>query len=99
MYIATICLYIQTWNQYEEFYAKRFDELFDDRVPNNLEDGAYMFDTVWTAALALNSTAAKLPSRQSLLDFDYLSANLSEIIYKEALEVKFFGLTVSVLAS
>ena len=55
-----------------------------------------MFDTVWAAALALNSTAAKLPSGQSLLDFDYLNANLSETIYREALKVEFFGLTVSV---
>ena len=54
-----------------------------------------MFDTVWAAALALNNTAAKLPSGQSLLDFDYLNANLSKLIYQEALSVSFFGLTVS----
>ena len=62
----------------------------------NLEDGAYMFDTVWTAALALNKTAQKLPSGQSLLDFNYENAEISKIIYDEALNVSFFGLTVSV---
>lgn len=54
-----------------------------------------MFDTVWTAALALNSTAAKLPSGQSLKNFNYSTVNISKMIYDEALEVKFFGLTVS----
>lgn len=54
-----------------------------------------MFDTVWTAALALNRTAAKLPSGQSLMDFNYSTVNISEMIYQEALDVNFFGLTVS----
>ena len=54
-----------------------------------------MFDTVWAAALALHNTAAKLPSEQSLLDFNYSNTNLSDLIYKEALNVSFFGLTVS----
>ena len=56
-----------------------------------------MFDTVWAAALALNNTAAKLSSGQSLLDFNYSNSNLSKMIYEEALDVSFFGLTVSVL--
>ena len=64
-------------------------------VPYNLEDGAYMFDTVWAAALALHNTAEKLPSGQSLLDFNYSNTKISEMIYKEALNVSFFGLTVS----
>ena len=64
-------------------------------VPYNLEDGAYMFDTVWAAALALHRTAVKLPSGQSLLDFNYSNTKISEMIYKEALNVSFFGLTVS----
>ena len=55
-----------------------------------------MFDTVWAAALALHRTAAKLPSGQSLLDFNYSNTQISEMIYKEALNVSFFGLTVSV---
>ena len=54
-----------------------------------------MFDTVWTAALALNRTAAKLPSGQTLTDFNYSAVNISEMIYHEALDVNFFGLTVS----
>ena len=78
-------------------YDERFNELYNGTsVPYNLEDGAYMFDTVWAAALALNNTAAKLPSGQSLLDFNYLNSNLSKMIYEEALKVSFFGLTVSV---
>ena len=55
-----------------------------------------MFDTVWAAALALHRTAVKLPSGQSLLDFNYSNTKISEMIYKEALNVSFFGLTVSV---
>ena len=79
------------------FYEERFNELFNGtEVPYNIDDGAYMFDTVWAAALALNNTAAKLPSGQSLLDFDYSNANLSQLIYQEVLNVSFFGLTVSV---
>ena len=54
-----------------------------------------MFDTVWTAALALNRTAAKLPSGQTLMDFNYSTVNISKMIYHEALDVNFFGLTVS----
>ena len=54
-----------------------------------------MFDTVWAAALALHKTEAKLPSGQSLLDFNYDNTKLSDMIYKEALNVSFFGLTVS----
>ena len=56
-----------------------------------------MFDTVWAAALALHKTAAKLPDGQSLLDFNYSNTALSKMIYEEALNVKFFGLTVSIL--
>ena len=89
-------MFIQSWNDYKEFYAERFRDLFNDTsVPYNLEDGAYMFDTVWAAALALHNTAAKLPSGQSLLDFNYSNSNLSKMIYEEALNVSFFGLTVS----
>ena len=93
----TLLVYFtKTWNSYEEFYEGRFNELFKGtNVPNNLEDGAYMFDTVWAAALALHNTAAKLPSGQSLKDFNYSNTDLSDMIYKEALNVSFFGLTVS----
>ena len=51
-----------------------------------------MFDTVWAAVLALNRTAA---IGYSLTDFHYSNENLSDIIYNEALNVTFFGLTVS----
>ena len=86
----------KTWKDYEEFYEQRFYELFNgSNVPDNLDDGAYMFDTVWAAAIALHNTAAKLPSGQSLMDFNYSNAELSDILYKEALNVSFFGLTVS----
>ena len=61
-----------------------------------MDNAAYMFDTIWTAAIALNNVAAKLPSGQSLLDFNYSNENLARMIYEEALRVTFFGLTVSV---
>lgn len=56
-----------------------------------------MFDAMWTAALALNRTATQLKKHNiSLKDFDYDDKyNISDMIYKEALKVKFFGLTVS----
>ena len=72
-----------------------------DRKDNNTEpyvnDSAYMFDTMWAAAKALNSTATRLKERNlTLMDFSYDDKyNISDIIYEEALKVKFFGLTVS----
>ena len=58
-----------------------------------------MFDAVWTAALAINSTASKLPNGETLLrNFTYngeKSKNISRLLYEEALKVKFFGLSVS----
>ena len=72
-----------------------------DRKDNNTEpyvnDSAYMFDTMWAAAKALNSTATRLKERNlTLMDFSYDDEyNISDIIYEEALKVKFFGLTVS----
>ena len=52
---------------------------------------------MWTAALSLNRTETKLKNMGlSLKNFSYNDEhNISEIIYKEALNVKFFGLTVS----
>ena len=74
-------------------YDERFDELFTGtNVSYNLEDGAFMYDTVWAAVLALNRIAEM---GYSLTDFDYSNENLSKVIYNEALEVEFFGLTVS----
>ena len=73
----------------ERFYGKCN---LGPNVSYNLEDAAFMFDTVWTAALALNSTAG---NGHSLEDFNYSNGNLSDVIYNEALNVTFFGLTVS----
>ena len=58
-----------------------------------------MFDALWTAALALNRTETRLNERNlTLTDFTYDDDyNISNIIYKEALRVNFFGLTVSML--
>ena len=62
-----------------------------------VNDSAYMFDAMWTAALALNRTATRLKERNlSLMDFSYDDEyNISSIIYEESLNVEFFGLTVS----
>ena len=62
-----------------------------------VNDSAYMFDAMWTAALALNRTATRLKERNlSLMDFSYDDEyNISSIIYEESLSVEFFGLTVS----
>ena len=69
------------------------DERYRERkVSYNLKDGAFMFDTVWAAALALNETAKQ---GYSLTDFNYMNKNLSNVIYNEILKVEFFGLTVS----
>ena len=55
-----------------------------------------MFDAVWTAALALNRTITRLEKKNlSLMDFDYDDKhNISDMIYEEALNASFFGLTV-----
>jgi len=62
-----------------------------------LEDSAYIFDAVWTAALALNNTASKLPNGVTLKNFTYENRNMSQLIYEETLKVNFFGLTVSIM--
>ena len=74
------------------------DDINDEVVRN---DSAYMFDAIWTAALALNRTATRLneTTNVTLLDFDYDDKyNISDIVYEEALKTEFFGLTVSVNA-
>ena len=94
-----ICL--QTWHQYVSEHNQRFAVL--EKINNNTDplvnDSAYMFDALWTAALALNRTEAKLNERNlTLANFTYDDEyNISDIIYKEALKVNFFGLTVSML--
>ena len=70
-------------------------------VKNNtdpaLYESAYIFDALWTAALALNRTQTRLnETNLTLLDFTYDDKySISDIIYEEALNVTFFGLTVS----
>ena len=56
-----------------------------------------MFDAIWTAALALNKTQSQLSRKNiSLKDFTYKDEyGISNIIYEEALKLKFFGLSVS----
>ena len=90
---------LQTWQQYVSEHERRFGML--EKVNNNTDpvvnDSAYMFDAMWTAALALNRTETRLKERNlTLMDFSYNDEhNISDIIYEEALRVEFFGLTVS----
>ena len=58
------------------------------------EDSVYVFDAVWTAALALHN-ASKAMSNQTLKDFDYNNRYISEVIYNQTLKTDFFGLSVS----
>ena len=56
-----------------------------------------MFDAVWAAALALNNT-----NSIGLVNFTYnneKATNISQYIYQEMLDLKFFGLSVSACAS
>lgn len=79
--------------------------MLENKVSNetsaHTEDSAYMFDAIWTAALALNRTKSKLDQRNlSFTDFTYDDEyRISDIIYEEALHVSFFGLTVSVYST
>ena len=80
-------------------HEHRFDML--EKISSNADpqvnDSAYMFDAMWTAALALNRTETRLNERNlTLMNFSYDDKyNISDIIYEEALKVNFFGLTVS----
>ena len=99
LYPANMLFYLQTWNYYVSEHIERFKQYKkndnDDGVVRN--DSAYMFDAIWTAALALNRTATRLKTRNlTLLDFNYDDKHgISDMIYEEALNVTFFGLTVS----
>ena len=77
-------------------HTKRFNMLERNTEPY-VNDSAYAFDAMWTVALALNRTESYLKNQGlSLKNFSYDDEyNISDIIYKEALEVEFFGLTVS----
>ena len=86
-----ICNSFQTWNDFVSYHEPAFAEL-GRNGSSQLEDSAYMFDAVWAVALALNNTNA------DLLNFTYdgdSSANISQIIYQNLVNINFFGLTVS----
>ena len=90
-----LSIYLQTWNQFVSEHKRRF---MDNNFIENLRNvSAYLFDAIWTAALALNITAARLKRvNLSLMDFDYEDVyGISDIIYDEARKAEFFGLTVS----
>ena len=94
---------LQTWNYYYDEHQERF-EVLDGKESNDsspyTEDSAYMFDAIWTAALALNKTKPRLEKLNlTFANYSYDDENgkiISDIIYEEAVKVKFFGLTVSV---
>ena len=97
-------LLLQTYNYYYSEQNRRFKVLVNEsKVKNDTlphtEDSAYMFDAIWTAALALNRTKSKLAKRNlSFRNFSYdteIGHEIANCIYEEALKVKFFGLTVS----
>ena len=94
-----IYLLTQTWHQYVSEHNHRFDML--TTIGNNtaplVNDSAHMFDALWTAAIALNRTETRLNKQNlTLMDFSYDDEyDISNMIYEEALNVNFFGLTVS----
>ena len=94
--------FLQTWNYYNTEHKKRFkvleNKISNDTLPHT-EDSAYMFDAIWTAALALNATKSQLEIiNKTLADFTYENRyKISSVIYEEALKVNFFGLTVSII--
>ena len=75
------------------------DKISNETTPHT-EDSAYMFDAIWTAALALNRTKSRLvDDGLTFMNFSYDGKNgthIRDIIYEEALDVKFPGLTVSI---
>ena len=82
-------------------HKRRFPKLktVDNNTSPAEDESAFMFDAVWTAALALNRTETRLRNSNltlSLTNFTYDDVhNISGMIYEEALNVNFFGLTVS----
>ena len=92
-------IFLQTWNQYLVQHKQKFPNVstVDNTTDPAEDESAFMFDAMWTAALALNRTATRLnEDNLNLTDFNYDDEHdISSIIYEEALQVKFFGLTVS----
>lgn len=91
---------MQTFEEYKIKYKERLADYQNQYseigpgVSDLFEDSVYMFDAVWTAALALHN-ASKAMNNQSLMDFDYNNEFVSEAIYQESLKTDFFGLSVS----
>ena len=71
---------------------------FEPGTSDLFEDSVYVFDAVWTAALALHNASLAM-TNQTLKDFDYNNAYISETIYNETLKTDFFGLSVSQILS
>lgn len=67
---------------------------FDPGTSDLFNDSVYVFDAVWTAALALHNASLAM-TNQTLKDFDYNNGFISETIYNETLKTDFFGLSVS----
>ena len=92
---------LQTWNEYYSEHMERV-EVHNSKITHDIlprtGDSAYVFDSIWTAALALNKTKSRLEEDNlTFANFTYENGHkISKIIYEEALNVKFFGLTVSV---
>ena len=80
-------------------HKRRFPKIktVDNETAPAEDESAFMFDAVWTAALALNRTETRLQKENlTLTDFDYDDIhNISGMIYEEAINVNFLGLTVS----
>ena len=78
-------------------HKRRLDKMNSSNNEVVRNDSAYIFDAIWTAALALNRTATQLKNMSlTLKNFTYDDKyNISGMIYEEARNVTFFGLTVS----
>ena len=92
---------MKTWDYYYQEQRRRF-EIQENKASNESDahtsDSAYMFDAIWAATLALNRTKSRLDKKNlNFMDFNYENDthNISGMIYEEALNVNFFGLTVS----
>ena len=91
--------FLQTWNYYYSKHTEIYKNKISKEFPPHTEDSTYMFDAIWTAALALNKTKSRLEEKHlTFMNFTYgdkIGREISNIIYEEALKANFFGLTVS----
>ena len=74
-------------------------ENVNDDTDSALNESTFIFDALWTAALALNRTQTRLSELNlTLLDFTYDDKySISDMIHDEALNVTFLGLSVSLV--